>query len=178
MMNRDRGSNSVKIRKPRVKTSASSAKLDIPKKSPPLVRSNTLPVIHTDFPRVPHTNPLGGMDNHKARSDDGFHSDSDKDSNQSANSNISIHSGQNYLTKTSTIKSDFVAKVRPKVRPKSSLGTMSDGSSSNKSKVEHFDFITFRADDRQAEEARKNRKVNKLCIMWLMKCDADRHHRI
>jgi hypothetical protein len=102
-------------------------------------------------------------DKEKARSDDGFHSDSDKDSNQSANSSISIHSSKGYLTKSPSIKSNVVAKVRPK----SSLGTMSDNSSSDKSKVE-LDIATlnrqFKA-DKQAEEAKKNRKVSKWCIM-------------
>ncbi|CAI2164055.1 10834_t:CDS:2 [Funneliformis geosporum] len=169
-MNRDRGSNSAKVRKPRVKTSASSARLDIPKQAPPLARSNTLPVNHTTYPRVPRANSLGFTDNNeKARSDDGFHSDSDKDSNQSANSNISIRSGKNYLIKTPSIKSDVVAKVRPK----SSLGTMSDNSSSDKSKVEPVDDI-FRA-DRQAGDARKNRKIEDLeiSIKSLMKVNVE-----
>ncbi|RGB33802.1 hypothetical protein C1646_173964 [Rhizophagus diaphanus] len=145
MMNRDRSSNSVK--------------------PPPLVRSNTLPPNHTSVPRVPRSprsSSIGLSDKEKARSDDGFHSDSDKDSNQSANSSISIHSSKGYLTKSPSIKSNVVAKVRPK----SSLGTMSDNSSSDKSKVE-LDIATlnrqFKA-DKQAEEAKKNRKIQDLEI--------------
>lgn len=166
MMNRDRGPNSANVRKPRVKTNVNNAKLDIPTQPPPLVRSNTLPPNYTNVPRVPRSprsSSLGLPDKEKARSDDGFHSDSDKDSNQSANSNISIHSGKGYLTKSPSAKSSVVAKVRPK----SSLGTMSDNSSSDKSKVE-LDIATlnrqFKA-DKQAEEAKKNRKVSKWCIM-------------
>src|SRR5687767_8454440 len=122
MMNRDRSSNSVKVRKPRVKPSAISAKLDTPTQPPPLVRSHTMPSNNTFTPRAPRSSSsLALPDKEKARSDDGFHSDSDKDSNQSANSNISIHSSKSYLTKTPSIKSNVVAKVRPK----SSLGAMS-----------------------------------------------------
>jgi hypothetical protein len=169
MMNRDRGSNSAKVRRPKVKTNVSSTKLDIPTQPPPLVRSNTLPPNHTNVPRVPRSprsSSLGLSDKEKARSDDGFHSDSDKDSNQSANSNISIHSSKGF-TRTSSIKSNVVAKVRPK----SSLGTMSDNSSSDKSKIE-LDIATLNRQlkaDKQAEEAKKNRKVSKWCIMWLIK---------
>ncbi|PKY16931.1 hypothetical protein GLOIN_2v1539977 [Rhizophagus irregularis DAOM 181602=DAOM 197198] len=176
MMNRDRSSNSVKVRGPRVKTNISSSKLDIPTQPPPLVRSNTLPPNHTSVPRVPRSprsSSIGLSDKEKARSDDGFHSDSDKDSNQSANSSISIHSSKGYLTKSPSIKSNVVAKVRPK----SSLGTMSDNSSSDKSKVE-LDIATlnrqFKA-DKQAEEAKKNRKIQDLeiSIQTLTKFNAE-----
>ncbi|RIA84706.1 hypothetical protein C1645_831866 [Glomus cerebriforme] len=157
-MNRDRSSKSAKVRRPQVKTSTSNAKLE----PPSLVRSNTLPSTPTNVPRVPRSSSLGFSDKEKSRSDDGFHSDSDKDSNQSANSNISIHSNKSYLTKSSSIKSNVVAKVRPK----SSLGTMSDNSSSDKSKLE-LDIASlnrqFQA-DKQAEEARKNRKIEDLEI--------------
>uniref|UniRef100_A0A1D1YYR4 Coiled-coil domain-containing protein 150 n=1 Tax=Anthurium amnicola TaxID=1678845 RepID=A0A1D1YYR4_9ARAE len=161
MMNRDRGSNSAKVRRPRVKTNNGSAKLDTPTQPPPLVRSNTLPPNHITVPHVPRvsrSSSIGLPDKEKARSDDGFHSDSDKDSNQSANSNISIHSNKSYLTKTPSIKS--------KVRPKSSLGTMSDNSSSDKSKIE-LDIAVLNRQlkaDKQAEEARKNRKIEDLEI--------------
>ena len=154
MMNRDRGSNS---RKPRVKPSAISAKLDTPTQPPPLVRSHTLPFNNTSVPRAPRSSSsLVLPDKEKARSDDGFHSDSDKDSNQSANSNISIHSNKSYLTKTPSIKSNVVAKVRPK----SSLGAMSDYSSSDKSTLDIAILNRQLQADKQAEEARKNRKVS------------------
>jgi hypothetical protein len=157
MMNRDRGSNSAKVRKPRVKTSTISAKLDTPTQPPPLVRSHTLPFNNTFAPRAPRSSSLTLPDKEKARSDDGFHSDSDKDSNQSANSNISIHSNKSYLTKPPSIKSNVVAKVRPK----SSLGVMSDNSISDKSTLDIATLNRQLQADKQAEEARKNRKVSK-----------------
>ncbi|GET01383.1 hypothetical protein RCL_jg28360.t1 [Rhizophagus clarus] len=142
-MNRDRGSTSAKVRRPRVKTNVSSAKLDIPTQPPPLVRSNTLPPNHIVVPRVPRS----------PRSSSQGLSDKEK---------ASIHSSKGYLTKTPSTKSSVVAKVRPK----SSLGTMSDNSSSDKSKVE-LDIATLNRQlkaDKQAEEAKKNRKIEDLEI--------------
>ena len=155
MMNLNRSSNSVKVRRSRTVKSTASNKTDT--STPPLVRSNTLPLNHnnTIVARAPRSSSLGLPDKEKARSDDGFHSDSDKDSNQSANSNMSVQSNKSYLTKPPSVKSNVVAKVRSR----SSLGTMSDNSSSS-----IFDIASLNRQlqaDKQAEEARKNRKVSK-----------------
>lgn len=154
-------SNSAKPRKIRVKN---SPKLDVVVQPPtPLMRSNTLPAKPTSngIPRVPRSNTLGLPEKEKARSDDGFHSDSD--SNQSAhsvNSNLSTHSSMSYFNRAPSIKSDTVIRVRPK----SSLGS-SASDLSEKSQLDSLNLATLAANrqlqaDKQAEEARKNRKVS------------------
>ncbi|CAG8505469.1 14426_t:CDS:2, partial [Racocetra persica] len=104
-------------------------------------------------PRVARINTSSLSDKEKARSDDGFFSDSDKDSsqsNKSANSNISVQSGMSFLTKTPSIMSDAIIRVRPK----SSLGTSSEKS--------NLDLANRQS--QQADEARKNRKIADLEI--------------
>ncbi|RHZ79638.1 hypothetical protein Glove_143g25 [Diversispora epigaea] len=155
-------SNSVKSRKIRVKN---SLKLDVVVQPPtPLLRSNTMPgksSTNNGIPRVPRSKTLGLPEKEKARSDDGFHSDSD--SNQSAhsvNSNLSTHSSMSYF-RAPSIKSDTVIRVRSK----SSLGS----DLSEKSHLDNLNSATLAANrqlqaDKQAEEARKNRKIADLEI--------------
>ncbi|CAG8456441.1 9117_t:CDS:2 [Diversispora eburnea] len=159
-------SNPVKTRKIRVKN---SAKLDIIVQPPtPLMRSNTMPgksSTSNGIPRVPRSKTLGLPEKEKARSDDGFHSDSD--SNQSAhsvNSNLSTHSSMSYYNRAPSIKSDTIIRVRSK----SSLGSASSDLS-EKSHLDNLNLATLAANrqlqvDKQAEEARKNRKIADLEI--------------
>ncbi|CAJ0744967.1 20505_t:CDS:2, partial [Entrophospora sp. SA101] len=112
----------------------------------------------------------------KSKSDDGFHhSDSDKDSNHSSHSNMSSSSTTNIsshpLSRNSSVKSDTVARVRPK----SSLGMLTE-----KTKSDSLNLATVAANkqlkaDRQAEEARKNRKIADLeiSIKSLMKINSE-----
>ncbi|CAJ0846532.1 13789_t:CDS:2, partial [Entrophospora sp. SA101] len=115
-------------------------------------------------------------DREKSKSDDGFHhSDSDKDSNHSSHSNMSSSSTTNIsshpLSRNSSVKSDTVARVRPK----SSLGMLTE-----KTKSDSLNLATVAANkqlkaDRQAEEARKNRKIADLeiSIKSLMKINSE-----
>ncbi|CAG8689362.1 38_t:CDS:2, partial [Acaulospora morrowiae] len=165
-MNGDRLSSTSKTRKPRVKNSAKLT-LDTARLSPPpLFRSNTAPgksgaSITNTGARTPRSGNSISSEKEKVRSDDGFQSDSDKDSNQSAHSvhsNLSAYSG---MSRTPSIKSDTIVRVRPK----SSLGSdLSDKSQLDSLSLAHLAVNRQLQADKQAEEARKNRKIADLEI--------------
>ncbi|CAJ0746177.1 20862_t:CDS:2 [Entrophospora sp. SA101] len=131
-------------------------------------------VVKNRRPKV--KNGLSIENREKSKSDDGFHhSDSDKDSNHSSHSNMSSSSTTNIsshpLSRNSSVKSDTVARVRPK----SSLGMLTE-----KTKSDSLNLATVAANkqlkaDRQAEEARKNRKIADLeiSIKSLMKINSE-----
>ncbi|CAJ0860517.1 13514_t:CDS:10 [Entrophospora sp. SA101] len=131
-------------------------------------------VVKNRRPKV--QNGLSIENREKSKSDDGFHhSDSDKDSNHSSHSNMSSSSTTNIsshpLSRNSSVKSDTVARVRPK----SSLGMLTE-----KTKSDSLNLATVAANkqlkaDRQAEEARKNRKIADLeiSIKSLMKINSE-----
>ncbi|CAG8741320.1 2311_t:CDS:2, partial [Gigaspora rosea] len=146
-----------KTRKPRVKTDPKFATVP----PPTLLRSKTTSSLTSNSsnrPRVARINTTGLSDREKARSGNGFFSDSDEDSsqsNKSANSNISVQSSMSFLNKTPSIMSDTIIRVRPK----SSLGTLSE-----KSSQIDLDVARQLQADRQADEARMNRKIADLEI--------------
>ncbi|CAG8612373.1 2304_t:CDS:1, partial [Scutellospora calospora] len=122
MEKQERDSNISKPRKPRVKNGVKLATIP----QPSLLRNKTFSGLPSR-PRVARINTSSLSDKEKARSDDGFFSDSDKDSNQSnksANSNLSVQSSMSFLNKTPSIMSDAIIRVRPK----SSIGTLSEKS--------------------------------------------------
>ncbi|CAG8673372.1 2236_t:CDS:2 [Cetraspora pellucida] len=147
MEKQERESNLTKARRPRVKNDSRVATVP----PPSFLRNKT--TSGSNRPRVARINTSSLSDKEKARSDDGFFSDSDKDSsqsNKSANSNISVQSSMSFLNKTPSIISDAIIRVRPK----SSLGTSSEKS--------HIDLANRQS--QQADEARKNRKIADLEI--------------
>ncbi|CAG8566826.1 37204_t:CDS:2 [Gigaspora margarita] len=157
MEKQERDSSLSKTRKPRVKSDPKFATVP----PPTLLRSKTTSSLTSNSsnrPRVARINTTGLSDREKARSGNGFFSDSDEDSsqsNKSANSNISVQSSMSFLNKTPSIMSDTIIRVRPK----SSLGTLSEKSS----QIDLDVARQFQA-DRQADEARMNRKIADLEI--------------
>ncbi|RIB19156.1 hypothetical protein C2G38_2036291 [Gigaspora rosea] len=157
MEKQERDSSLSKTRKPRVKTDPKFATVP----PPTLLRSKTTSSLTSNSsnrPRVARINTTGLSDREKARSGNGFFSDSDEDSsqsNKSANSNISVQSSMSFLNKTPSIMSDTIIRVRPK----SSLGTLSE-----KSSQIDLDVARQLQADRQADEARMNRKIADLEI--------------
>ena len=168
MMNEHRASNVSSTgrrtqtkRKPRI---TPSAKLDLNGDQQYTTRNQILSSSHsltitpiaasnitTSPAQVSRSRPSSYSDKDRAKSDDGFHSDSDKDSNHS---NISIRQGKKY-----PVRSTSLNKLEPsvRIRTKTSSGSMTDnvkiGSNTNS--------VSGRSmtNDKSASEAKQERKV-------------------
>ncbi|CAG8440576.1 3462_t:CDS:2 [Ambispora gerdemannii] len=145
-------------RKPRV---TSAAKLDLTQTKPQITRSNTLPPPPGKlFVKNTRNNTVNVLPDNKekSRSDDGFHSDSDKDSN---NSNISVHSSISHLNRKSNL-----LKLEPivRVRSSSSLNNLSETAKIDSFKLANLTTNRQSQSGQQAGEARKERKIQDLEI--------------
>jgi len=148
-------------RKPRI---TPSAKLDLNGDQQYTTRNQILSPSHslatTPIPasnvttspsQISRSRPSSYSDKDRAKSDDGFHSDSDKDSNHS---NISVRQGKKYPVRSSSLN-----KLEPsvRIRTKTSSGSISDNVKirSTTSSVSNRSMTN----DRSAEEAKQERKV-------------------
>ncbi|CAG8490403.1 574_t:CDS:2 [Paraglomus occultum] len=164
-------------RKPRI---TPSAKLDLNGDQQYTTRNQTLspshslattPIVASNItaspPKISRSRPSSYSDKDKAKSDDGFHSDSDKESNHS---NISIRQGKKYPARSSSLN-----KLEPsaRIRAKTSSGSMSE----NVKIGNATSTVSSRSttNDRSAEEAKQERKIADLeiSIKSLMKINAE-----
>ncbi|KAG9290572.1 hypothetical protein G9A89_020942 [Geosiphon pyriformis] len=143
-------------RKPRV---ANSAKLDLSQIKPQVSKSDTLP-LNPGLLRAPafRSKSLNQIQQKgRSRSDDGFHSDSDKDS---IHSNKSVQSSQSHLNRTSSFtKLEPVARVRP-----SSLSNFSETPKQDSFNLDSLTDSRQYQTENKAAEARQERKIQDLEI--------------